>query len=286
MTACVRGIDVAWRTPVTVDRDPVFLVGFPRSGTTLLEQILASHADIDIVEEEEGFAPLHQELILAPGALERWADLSDEQINAYRATYWRRMEAAFGGRPAGRVFVDKMPLNTAMLPLIYRLFPRAKILFAVRDPRDVVVSCFKQNFALNAAMVHFLTLEGSVRYYDEVMTLAAVSRAKFPFNIHDVRYEALVGDFDRVVGDILAFLDLPWDDAVRKFQETARRRQTRTPSAARTTEPLGVSAIGRWRLYQRRLDPHLATLQRWVEGFGYGCAAAAPEFNWLQMIAA
>ena len=270
LVAFARRADVRrWRSVDLIDRDPVFFVGFPRSGTTLMEQILASHPDIEVAEEEEGLVAACGSLIGGEDAFDRWARLSDDDIAAFRGAYWRHMKAAIGGRFTRPVFVDKLPLNTALLPVIFRVFPQAKVLFAVRDPRDVVVSCFRQNFALNPAMANFLSLEGSVRYYDAVMEVAAVSRERFALDIHNVRYEALVNDFEGVVGGILSFLELPWSDAVRRYADTARRRRIRTPSASRVVEPIGAVSIGRWRGYRRWLEPHLPVLDRWIDAFGY-----------------
>lgn len=258
-----------WDEVAPGERDPVFLIGFPRSGTTLLEQILASHPDVDAVEEEEALVASCGALLASDDALGGWARMSGAEIGELRAAYWRKMQAAIGYRSTKHVFVDKLPLNTALLPLIYRVFPHAKIVFAVRDPRDVVVSCFRQNFALNPAMANFLSLEGSVHYYDAVMAVGAVSRSRLPLQIHDVRYERLVADFDSTVRDLLAFLALPWDDAVRKFDQTARLRRVRTPSASRVVKPIDTVAVDRWRGYQRWLAPHLPVLEPWIEALGY-----------------
>jgi hypothetical protein len=271
LTAFVMGSETAaWSPAPPSERpDPVFFVGFPRSGTTLIEQVLASHPAVESIEEQEALVDAHGPLLLAENALARWKDLSAEDIAHYRAAYWRRTEASLGRAPERAVVLDKLPLNTALLPLIHRLFPGARILFALRDPRDVVVSCFQQHFAMNAAMFHFLSLGETVRYYDAVMELARATRERLPLRIHDIRYEDVVADFDRTVASALAFLGLGWDDVVARYFETARERAVRTPSAANVATPIYATAVGRWRRYEAQLQPHLPALMRWVRAYGY-----------------
>jgi hypothetical protein len=262
----------SWSTATPGDSDPVFFVGFPRSGTTLLDQVLASHHDIETVEEQEGLDDALEPLLLREGALSRWSTLSPEEIGQLRRLYWRRSTQSLGAPPGRKVFIDKMPLYTAVLPLIHRLFPRTKILFAVRDPRDVVISCFEQNFAMNEAMFQFLSLDTTVAYYDAVMRLAEESRRRLPLDVHVVRYEDLVQDFDRTVAGTLDFLELPWDGAVKDYAQTAMRRVLKTPSAPQVIQPIYASSIGRWRHYESQLRPHLPDLNRWAAAFGYPTA--------------
>jgi tetratricopeptide (TPR) repeat protein len=249
---------------------PAFLLGFPRSGTTLLDQILHSHPQIETLEESQNFADALEPLITAKGALARWASLTPGDVEAYRQRYWRRVGTALGHKPARDIrFVDKLPLNTVLLPLIHLLFPNAKIIFALRDPRDVVTSCFTQQFQLNAAMFQFLSLETTARYYDAVMRLAETARARLPLDLHVVRYEDVVADFDAEVASLLRFLDLPWDERVHGFHDTARSRLIRTPSAAQVRQPLYASSVARWRRYERQLEPVRPVLEPWVEAYGY-----------------
>lgn len=262
--------DVAsWRRAPVTGPTPVFFVGYPRSGTTLLDQVLASHPDIESLEENQNFVEAYRALIEPDGALGRWSALTDAEIQEFRAAYWRRAVAAYGSEPAKRVFVDKMPLNTVLLPLIYRLFPDAKIIFALRDPRDVVLSCFTQRFRMNPAMYHFLSIETAARHYDAVMTLAKSVRERFPLQIHLTRYEDLITDFDRTVGALLAFLDLPWDDRVRDYAATAKARDIHTPSAPDVRLPLYASSMARWRKYATQAAGAFALLAPWVREYGY-----------------
>lgn len=252
---------------------PAFLVGFPRSGTTLLQQVLAGHPDVATLEEQDNFRDAHGELLLAPGALERWSSLPPAALTKWRAEFWRRVESKAGPPAPGRIHIDKLPMNLAVLPVIHLLFPGARILFALRDPRDVIVSCFRSHFAANAAMFRLLTLEGAARYYDAVMSIAELARVRLPLAVHVVRYEDVVGNFRNEVTRVLGFLGLPWADGVLRYAETARGRTIMTPSATQVIRPIYRSSIGQWRRYVAELAPVLPVLEPWVKKFGYGDAS-------------
>jgi Tfp pilus assembly protein PilF len=255
--------------PSLKDVPPVFLVGFPRSGTTLLDQILASHPEVTTLEERDTLMEAASTLIGSGDGFERWASLSDDEIERMRSSYWRQVRTALGGAPERPVFVDKLPLNAVFLPIVYRLFPTAKVVVAVRDPRDVVLSCYQQRFGMNAAMFQLLRLDTAATYYDAVMGLVRTCRAKLPLQVHEVRYESVVQDFDATIGALLAFIGVGWNDGVRAYAETAKTRAIGTPSAAQVIRPLYATAQGKWRNYRAFLEPVLPVLEPWVATFGY-----------------
>jgi tetratricopeptide (TPR) repeat protein len=271
LTTFVRETDLArWSaTPPAGGTAPVFLVGFPRSGTTLLDQILASHPEITTLEERDTLAGPAAVLFQPDQGFGHWADLPGGEVERLRALYWGQVKTGLAGAPMKSVFVDKLPLNAVYLPLIYRLFPAAKIILAIRDPRDVVLSCYQQRFGMNPAMFQLLKIESAAAYYDRVMGLVRASRDKLPLAVHEIKYEAVVGDFDASVGGLLAFLGLAWDDGVREFAATAKGRTVGTPSATQVVRPLYSSAQGKWRRYRRFLEPQLPVLEPWVCDFGY-----------------
>ena len=260
----------AWTTPDKKEEPtPVFFVGFPRSGTTLLDQILSTHSAIETLEENENLIDVRNELVRPEGGLQKLATMTDDGVNHYRKKYWARVRKGFTGDVTGGLFIDKMPLNTILLGLIYRLFPEAKIIFAVRDPRDVVLSCFQQRFGMNVAMYQLLKLDTAAAYYDQVMKIGDVCRERLPLDIHMVRYEDVVGDMQRTVSDILSFLGLEWEDQMLNYRQEARERWITTPSAEQVIEPLYTSSIGKWRNYKHRLAPVLPVLEPWVKKLGY-----------------
>lgn len=248
---------------------PAFLVGFPRSGTTLLDQILSGHPGIAVLEERDTLQDLMQRHALADADLAAFATTPPQALVEDRRRYWRRVEQYLPERPRERLFVDKLPLNTLFLPLLARLFPQAKFIFALRDPRDVVLSCFMQTFALNEAMRHFLTLEESAAFYAAVMRVGRRSRAALPDRIHTVRYEDVVADTEGEARRLLEFLDLDWDPGVLDVQATAKRRRINTPSYHQVARPIYKDAQQRWKRYEKQLQPVMGTLEPFVEAFGY-----------------
>ena len=249
-------------------RTHVFLVGFPRSGTTLLEQVLDSHPDIEAMQERDCLIDAANEFLLPEGGLDRLAGLDETVAGKFRALYWQRV-AEHGLSPSKPVFVDKMPLNAVLLCLVAKLFPEAKILFALRDPRDAVLSSFRRRFGLTPQMYELLTLDGAARYYDSVMRLAEFYRAKLGLDIHDLRYEDMVGDFESEMKKLCAFLGVEWSAAMADFAQRARAKDVNTPSAAQVARGLYSQAVGQWRRYAAQLSPVLPLLAPWVARFGY-----------------
>ena len=249
-------------------REHIFFTGFPRSGTTLLEQILASHPDVVALDEREVMIEATTDLFASDRKLDRLATLDAADAATYREAYWRRVKD-YCPDIAGKVFVDKHPLNSVRLPLVAKLFPGAKVLFALRDPRDVVLSGFRRRFGMNAAMYQLATLEGAAAYYDAVMRLVELYKAKLPLPFEYVRYEALVEDLRREVEGVCEYIGVEWDDAMLSFVETARRRTIRTPSARQVERGLYSEGVGQWRAYAAELGPVMPLLAPWVETFGY-----------------
>lgn len=258
-----------WKDPQPNGKIPVFLIGFVRSGTTWLDQILASHQSVAVMEEIDNFVGAWRDLILTDEGLGRFVNLSADEIAHYRDLYWQGANAALKEDRDKPVIVDKAPLNTAQLPLIARFFPEAKIIFALRDPRDCVMSAFQQHFQVNPAMAHFLDMRASAEFYDRVMKISNLVQSKMNLNIHVTRYESVVEKFDDEVRAVLDFLGLDWTDKVRNYQETAMRRAVRTPSARQVIQKPYKTSIGKWRNYSTGMAPALPILAPWVQRFGY-----------------
>ena len=249
-------------------RTHVFLLGFPRSGTTLLEQVLAVHPRVATLEEAPTLAAAYQAFLSGPDACAALMNLGPDEAAAWAEHYWTAVRAR-GIGVAGRLFVDKQPAGTLTLPIIARLFPEAKILFALRDPRDVVLSCFRQSFRMNATTYAFTDLPEAAACYDACMRLAETARARLPLAWADVRHEALVEDFDAELARILDFLELEPCAAMTDFAQAAAKRTIRTPSAPQVRAGLNRRGLGRWRDYQDELAPVLPILAPWVERFSY-----------------
>jgi tetratricopeptide (TPR) repeat protein len=246
----------------------VFLLGFPRSGTTLLEVVLDGHPRVASLDEHELLTEGVQRFMSEPRDLSALARAGEEELQPLRKAYWDRVREG-EVEVAGKVFVDKYPMNTLKLPLIARLFPDAKILFACRDPREVVLACFRRRFKMNAATYEFLTVPGAAALYDGVMGFAELLRPAFGPHWHVVRYESLVADFARQMRDICEFLGLEWIEGMDDFAGRARERERSTPSTAQLARGLDRSRPVHWKHYSAALEPVLPTLDKWVQRFGY-----------------
>ena len=248
-------------------RTHAFLLGFPRSGTTLLEQVLAAHPDIEAMDERDCLISSYRYLE-NDNTLDGFAKLGDVELAGLRQSYWD--EARKSGMQLSRqCFVDKMPLNSVSLCLIARLFPDAKIIFALRDPRDVVLSCFRRRFGLTQQMYELLSPESAATYYDAVMTLCEVYRERLALQFKDFRYEGLVEDFEGRCRDLCAFLDVPYREDMQDFVAAAQARDIDTPSASQIVQGLNARGIGQWRDYRAELAPVLPWLAPWVTRFRY-----------------
>jgi tetratricopeptide (TPR) repeat protein len=251
----------------------VFLLGFPRSGTTLLEVILEGHPEVVSLEERELLIDGVRRFMQQPEDLEALLTASPGTLEALRASYFRLANEACAeegsGPLAGKVFIDKHPLNTLKLPLIALLFPGAKILFACRDPRDIVLSCFRHRFRMSAPIYELLSLEGAARYYDVVMRLMVSMSAALPLDIMLVRHEDIVTGFAREMKRVCDFLGIEWDPAMGDFALRTRNRATVTPSTAQLVKGLSTEGLGQWRRYRAQLEPVLPVLAPWVERFYY-----------------
>lgn len=249
--------------------NPVFFVGFPRSGTTLLEQVLKAHPELVTTDERSPLSAVIREIRNTPGGYPHGLNnIAPEDLIRLRQTFrefcWDNLDDL-----QGKQLVDKLPLNIVHLGLAKLLFPKAKILVALRDPRDACLSCFMQKFEINHAMANFLELETTGSTYEAVMGLWLQYRAGFEDSWLEYRYENLVENFDETVSKILDFIGVGWHEDINDYRQAARQRVITTPSYRDVTAPLNDRAMARWRRYEQELAPILPTLEPFVEIFGY-----------------
>jgi len=250
-------------------RSPVFLIGFPRSGTTLLDQVLSSHSRIRVLEEKPNLADAFSQFPATREGLRALQAAGESRLEKLRRAYWAKVKQELGtGRLDGTV-IDKMPLNAFALLHISRMFPGARIIVALRDPRDSVFSGFQQKFEMNAAMFQLLKLDTAAAFYDQVLNVIMGVHARNAFPLHFVRYEKLVEDFEQEVGALIGFLGLQWEDALFDYQATALGRQVATPSASQVIQPLYRSSIGKWKHYAEWIGHDFEPLAKWVKKLGY-----------------
>lgn len=252
---------------------PVFLIGFLRSGTTLTEQVLAAHPHVLTSDENHLLEELSAELAAlagvgedTPAALRR---IGIDQARQLRAYYWRRVAEEFGPEALRKRFVNKVALNSIETGLISCLFPDAKIVFALRDPRDVCLSCAMQSFAASPATVNLLSWQGVAAQYAAVMDLWLSLRDRIAPAWLELRYEDVVNDFEASFRRVFDLLGVDWRPEVAHFHERAAGRYVATPSFAAVSQPLYNSALARWRPYQAQFGEVMPQLARFIDAFGY-----------------
>jgi thioredoxin-like negative regulator of GroEL len=230
---------------------PVFFIGFPRSGTTLVERMLAHHPDVFASPEMTPlggvFAWLKQNY-----PEQRYPDvltsLRPEQMRDLRQAFWRWADSQFNS-PKAPVFVDKMPMNILAVGLINAIFPDAKILCALRDPRDVILSCYFQDFAQNPSTSIFNDLPSTAEYYGAVMGYWMRMKPSLRPPILEYRYEDLVADSEKTLQRIFGFIGLDWRTDSLGYRDSLSGTHISTPSRAEINQPISGAAIGRWHHY-------------------------------------
>ncbi len=255
-------------------RKTAVLASFPRSGTTLLEQVLDSHTGLVSSDEREAFArDIFPAMWLTPSTPAPTAEALDAipaaRLSALRERYLDYMTAALDQPIGDRVHLDKNPTLTLVLPGFLRLFPEARLLIALRDPRDVVISCFMQYLPLNPNSVCFLTLERTAHRYATDMAVWRRLRDLIVSPWLEVRYEDTVANLEEEARRALEFLDLNWEPQVLNYRERLQNKAIGSPTYEAVSQPLYTRAIGRWKNYRKFLEPCLPILDRSIETFGY-----------------
>ncbi|WP_459697412.1 tetratricopeptide repeat-containing sulfotransferase family protein [Acidisoma sp. C75] len=254
--------------------EPLFILGFPRSGTTLLEQSLSAHSAIAAGDE----LPLVHELTLSlprllgsplayPEALsELWMGDQRLGLDHLRDLYLGRLRQMGLAAPGQRYVTDKMPLNETHLGLIHLIFPQSPLLHLIRHPLDVMVSAFSNLFTHGHCCG--ASLETAALHYARVQDLIAHYRAEIPaLRYFAIRYEAIVSRQEETMRGVLDLLGLAFEPACLTFHEN--RRYARTASYAQVAEPLYDRSVGRWRHYRAELEPVLPILRPHIERLGY-----------------
>ena len=264
--------DIAlWQSAGTaMEGSPIFIVGFPRSGTTLLEQMLDAHPLLQSMDEQpfllRAVARITDQGIGYPTELGK---LSGSDLNDIRAHYWDAVRRRVPLAPDRRL-VDKNPMNMVLLPVICRLFPNAPVILAIRHPCDTVLSCFLQHFRSDLALLG-RDLTALARSYSRAFGFWYSQESMLRPNTHELKYERLIADFATEVDRLCAFLQLPRHEAMLAPGAHARAKGfISTPSYAQVLEPISNRAVGRWKHYERHFGSEaLGLLTPWVERWGY-----------------
>ena len=250
--------------------DPIFLIGFPRSGTTLLDTILRSHPSIEVLEEKPTIDKFIKHLQKKHNnELSKLEEVNEDLIAEVRNIYFneRSKHIKFDSK---KTYIDKMPLSMIHVGELIRFFPESKFIFSLRNPYDAVLSCFMQNFSPNNAMINFFNLYDASTLYDLVMCLWDEYFKLYKNNIFTIKYENVVSNFDQSINELLNFLELNWSDNVKEYYKTAKKRDIiNTPSYNQVNMPLYKDSISRWKNYDDKFSECKIFLDKWVKKFNY-----------------
>lgn len=252
-------------------QSPVFVVGFPRSGTTLLEQMLDAHPRLQSMDERPFFNMLATQLEKSTN-LEIPRDIGklhqrdcDELRKGYLILACEKVPRRWNAR-----LVDKNPLNMLWLPMIHRMFPHARFVLALRHPCDVILSCYMQNFRAAVLAVASETLECLARAYVSAMENWLHHVGVFHPDVFVSRYEDLVADPHRQAQEIASFLEIDDAGAMLGFAERAKEKgYIKTPSYTQVIEPINTKGVGRWQRYREYFEPILPILQPMLAHWQY-----------------
>lgn len=256
--------------PPRSDDSPVFVVGFPRSGTTLLEQMLDAHPGFRSMDERDFVYELIHRMQLAgqayPDDLSRLTQTETDQLRGLYADMARRVVPDLGERR----LIDKNPLNMLCLPMIARLFPEARIVLCLRHPCDVLLSCYMLPFRAPPFMVLCASLERLAEGYVQAFEQWYQHVEVFAPRVLEWRYESVVSRFDEHVARLGHFLGLEDASPMARFAEHARGKgYISTPSYAQVTQGIHGKAVNRWHAYREHFEPVLPILRPMLERLGY-----------------
>ena len=252
----------------TDDSNLIFLVGFPRSGTTLLDTILRTHSNINVLEENPVLINLRNDFFKKNNnQLTSLLNISQKEKDLIRNQYYKEVKKTINVKK--NVLIDKLPLSIIEIGFIKCIFPNSKIVLALRHPCDTVLSCFSNSFTINEAMVNFLSLDNTINLYNTVFDLFEFYEKELQLNYFKIKYEDVVYDFETQITKLLNFLELKYENKIKDFYLTAQKREKiATPSYSQVINPLYTSSIGRWQNFKEIKDSR-SKLEKWIKKFNY-----------------
>ena len=255
-------------------RNLALLCGHARSGTTLLEYVLDAHpeivsADETAVFQAKTYATTSAQLGPKTPLLSALDSLPARTLRQLRADYLCGMESFLGQTIGERLLIDKNPALTSDIAGVLRVFPETKFIVALRDPRDVCLSCFMQAWPVLPDTVPWLSLEATVQQYAITMGFWNAWKPCLGGSAIEVRYEDVVNDLEGSARRALQFLNVPWNERVLNFHEETRTKIVRSPTFVEVGKPLYKTAVARWKHYEKFLAPHMEPLKPFLTAFGY-----------------
>ena len=253
-----------------IEASPIFIVGFPRSGTTLLEQVLDAHPLLQSMDEQPFLVRALGEVtdrgIRYPTELGK---LTPSDLDSLRCGYWDRARKKVSLLPGQRL-VDKNPLNMVLLPLMRRMFPNAHFILAVRHPCDVLLSCYLQDFRAPELALLCRDLPTLANAYSRAFEFWYSQAPLLRPLSYELSYEQFAADFATQARKLADFLQLPWHEAMLAPGEHARAKGfISTPSYTQVLEPVNNRSVGRWKRYESHFAPVLPILKPWIERWAY-----------------
>ena len=252
---------------------PTFLIGFMRSGTTLTQEVLGTHPEVFVADEADFIWAMHRELHQMnrsnAGTVEKLRQLDLSGVIHLREFYWNRVRQRFGDGIGQRMLLDKFTMNTIDLGLINFIFPDAKVVFVMRDPRDVCLSCFMQLMVPSPATVHLLSWQGTAEFYAQIMDWWIFIKQQMTLRFIEFRYEDAVTQFEPTFRKVFDFLGLSWDPAVADFHKHAAGKFISSPSRTQVSQPLYSSSVARWRHFESEFAPVSELLRPFISNFNY-----------------
>lgn len=249
---------------------PVFLVGFPRSGTTLLDSILRSHSNIEVLEEKPFVSTIRDKFFKSnKNLINSLEKLDSQQILSIQTEYLNLLNIEKKFLSNNKIIIDKFPLNIIEIGFIKRIFPNSKFIIALRHPCDAILSCFTSNFKINEGMANFYDLKSAAFLYNEVFLLFNHYRNIFDIDFFMIKYEDVVKDFKPTIKNLINFLNLNWEDNLKYFDNTALyRSKINTPSYSQVIQPLYDSSINRWKGF-KEINNIYPAIEKWIKEFNY-----------------
>ncbi len=252
---------------------PVFLLGFMRTGTTLTQEVMGAHPRVFVADETDLIVSVVQEL----NKISHYRGSVPEQLRSLdlagvlylRDFYWNRARALFGDKIGQRLLLDKTTMNSIDLGLINCLFPDAKLVFLVRDPRDVCLSCMMQTMIPTPSTIHLLSWQGTAKFYAQVMDWWMTIKPQLTLDFVEFRYEDAVFEFEPAFRKVFALLDLEWVPEVADFHTKVAGKYIASPSFNQVAQPLYSSSVGRWRAYEKEYAQISTYLQPYIAAYGY-----------------
>ena len=241
----------------------VFLVGFPRSGTTLLDSILRSHSQTLVLEEKPFLLNIRHKFF-NKNSLDKILSIDAGTKLNLQKEYFDSFNYS-----KKKIIIDKFPLNIIELAFIKTIFPNSKLILALRHPLDCILSCVLTSFKINEAMANYENLETTTFFYNEVFSLFEIYKSSLNLNYYSIKYENVVKNFDYEIKNLLSYLGLKFEDSVRYYYHTAKKRNLiHTPSYHQVVNPIYTNSLNRYKKFEdiKNIEP---MVKKWIKEFNY-----------------